>query len=351
MSWRAISDGRRVLRKPDPEAAQELLPRGTFLVELPFLADGTQRQVIVDLHRKVPWEHRFRLTLGAAGDLLLEAHHGHVTKNAFAEISNLHQGDDLRITVSWNAPERIGLISIENLKQKTSAIKVFTDPLPWTLGDAAFLAAGGSAIDPNVTVIAVSDTIEPTGLAGGFVAGTMVDTPHGPKQIETLKAGDEVQTSEHGVQPIRQVVSYEVPSAGWFAPIHLTAPFFGLERDLAVAPDHRLLVSGIDAEYLFGTEEVLIEAHYLKRLAQPVRKTKPATVRYVHIIMDAHVCLSLGGAWGESLYLKDMSQKPAQHAVSFLANTPLHELPKHTRVAGPQLQGYEAIVLVSALCA
>ncbi|MEL7116521.1 MAG: Hint domain-containing protein, partial [Pseudomonadota bacterium] len=134
-------------------------------------------------------------------------------------------------------------------------------------------------------------------------------------------------------------------------PIALHAPFFGLERDLTVAPDHRLLVWGADAEYLFGAEEVLIEARYLNRFASGLPKHRPATQRYVHVLIGSHVCLSVGGGWGESLYLGDLADHPARHAMSPLRRIPSSELPRHTAMVGPELGGYEAAVLVSSLCA
>ena len=74
-------------------------------------------------------------------------------------------------------------------------------------------------------------------------------------------------------------------------------------------------------------------------------------LQYAHVIMDAHVCLSVGGGWGESLYLGDIADKPVKLATSILRDVGSGALPRHTRIAGPELNGYEAIVLVSAMCA
>ena len=353
MSWIAISDGRRVLRTPDVGDVDRLLSVGTIISEVAFSAEDQTRQTVVRWSRDDKWQRDFHISLGPLGDILVEHRQAGAKSYAFMKFPKPDPGAELRITLSWHAPERLGLLTVENLATEDFTQKVYEKPHPWLKGDVAALIGNGTArqFDPSVTLFAVSDAIEPVGLARGFAAGTLVDTPNRQKPVEDLQAGDIVQTSEHGMQPIRRIASFEVPSAGRFAPIELTAPFFGLENDLSVAPNHRLLVSGADAEYLFGTDEVLVEAHYLARMAAPLEPSRPATIRYVHVLMDAHVCLSVGGAWGESLYLGNLADDPKRLRTSPLANVPPNELPRHTRIAGPQLKGYEAIVLVSALCA
>lgn len=353
MTWCAVSTGRRVLRTPPANRYSTLLPRGTLVVEAPFPEADAQPgvQTLVDVSRDILWPNRLRLRVDRRGILLFEHLQGDTSTHAAVRFPVPEVGSALRYSLSWNAPQRIGLITVEDLGTGTATQRVFDAPRPWCYGDAAALAGGAGYVDANVIALAVSDRVEPTGLFGGFAQGTLIDTPDGPRPIETLKQGDHVQTSEHGVQPIRGIASYFAPSVGHFAPVHLTAPFFGLERDLTVAADHRLLVSGADAEYLFGAEEVLIEAHYLRRIAAPLPKVRPALARYLHVLLDAHVCISVGGGWAESLFVGDLAGQPARHATSILADTPARLLPRHGRIASPQLRGYEANVLVSALCA
>ena len=45
-----------------------------------------------------------------------------------------------------------------------------------------------------------------------YAPGTMIDTPDGPRAVETLQVGDLVMTLDHGPQSIRWVRSGEVPS-------------------------------------------------------------------------------------------------------------------------------------------
>lgn len=355
MSWIGISTGRReILRPPSArDGTMTLMSAGTILIELQFNASDGQRQTVIDLNRSVAWPRRFRVLLGADGEMLVEYRQGTRISTAALRFPQPDREASLRITLAWHAPERVGLMTLENLDTGDLCQSVFTEPHPWPLDDFAALVACGDdcTIDPSTTLLACSDAIEPVGLNAGFVAGTLIDTAAGPKPAGRLRRGDLVQTSEHGLQPIRQVVHHDVPAFGRFAPIRLRAPFFGLTRDLTLAPDHRLMIAGVDAEYLFGTDAVLVEARHLAKMAAAPLRQHTATVRYVQVLLDAHVCLSVAGAWGESLYIGDLADHPTRHATSALADSPASELPRHTRIASPQLCGYEAMVLVSAMCA
>jgi len=355
MSWIGISTGRRAILLPDTPASATtaLLPAGTILIEVRFNARDGHRQTVIDLDRTVDWPRRFRVLLGATGEMLVEHRQGSNISTAALNFPIPDQDASLRITLAWHAPERIGLMTLENLDTGHHCQSVYADPPPWPPGDfAALIRPGGDCtLDPTTTLLACADSIEPVGLNAGFAAGTLIDTAAGPKPVDKLRPGDLVQTSDHGIQPIRQILCQEVPAYGRFAPVRLQAPFFGLTRDLTVAPDHRLRVAGVDAEYLFGSDAVLVQARHLANMAAAPLRNRAATVRYVQVLLDAHVCLSVAGAWGESLYLGDLADHPIRHATSALADIPARDLPRHTRIASPQLRGFEAMVLVSALCA
>lgn len=355
MSWIGISTGRRAILLPDAFASETtpLLLAGTILIEVQFNAKDGQRQTVIDLDRAVDWPRRFRVLLGAEGEMLVEYRQGSDISTAALHFPKPDQEASLRITLAWHAPERIGLMTLENLDSGHQSQSVFADPHPWPPDDFAALIRHGDdiTVDPSTTLLACADTIEPVGPNAGFAIGTLIDTAAGPKPVEKLRPGDLVQTSDHGMQPIRQILCQEVPAYGQFAPIRLRAPFFGLTRDLTVAPDHRLMIAGVDAEYLFGTDAVLVEARHLAKMAAAPLRVRSTTIRYVQVLLDAHVCLSVAGAWAESLYLGDLADHPTRHATSALADIPACDLPRHTRIASPQLCGYEAMVLVSALCA
>lgn len=351
MTWLAIGDGRRVLRSPAPEAHFSLMPRGTLVAELPFIAEEGRRVRLFDLTRDLPWQNRMQMWLDTAGSVVFEHRQGDSVARAKLTFPAPSPETPLRISVCWHGPERLGLVAVENLTTYASHTTVFQDARPISFGDAAALIGPHAQRHPQICAVAVSDRAEPTGLRGGFAAGTMIDGPHGPRPVETLAPGDPVQTSAHGVQPIRQVVAYDVPSIGRFTPLRLAAPFFGLTEDLVVAHDHRLMVSGPEAEYLFGAEDVLIEARHLNRLAATVERARSPSIRYYHVLLDAHVCLSVSGGWAESLYVGDPTRAPVARATSLVSRLENARSIRHGQIAGPELCGYEAAVLVSALCA
>jgi len=355
MTWFAISNGRRAIRHPDALAASadSLIATGSLVIEATFAADPGQPQTLIRLDRTQDWHRSFCVTLRASGEVFIEHRQNHETTCALLRFPKPDRDAVLRLTCSWNAPARQGLLTVENLDTGQTDQAGFDDPQPWPLDDIRALigAEPGCAIDPGISLIAFSDRVEPVGLAPGLVADTVVRTAAGPRLVQDLARGDLVLTADHGMQPVRWVVSRELPALGRFAPIRLRAPFFGLERDLCLAPDHRILIEGADAEYLFGADAVLVEARHLAGMAATASLRSAETVRYVHVVLDSHDCLAVSGAWAESLFLGDLADHPVDLANSILADIPADLLPRHTRIANPLLKSYEAVVLVSAMCA
>ncbi len=155
-----------------------------------------------------------------------------------------------------------------------------------------------------------------------FTPGTLIDTPDGPRLIETLVPGDLVQTRDHGAQPLRWVGQARLSQAALQAsPAHLPvciaagalAPGVP-QRALVLSPQHRVLVSGWRAEILFGTAEVLVPA--LAFLGDQAIRMQPGPqgVSYLHLLFDRHEILFAEGAEVESLlpdWLTDATLPPA----------------------------------------
>jgi len=128
-----------------------------------------------------------------------------------------------------------------------------------------------------------------------FVRGTMIDTPQGPRPIETLAAGDAVLTTDAGPQNIRWIGSKLVSPAvvedfDAFRPIRILKDCFGPGvpgHDLLVSPMHRILLRGVQTVLHFGQEEVLCAAKLLVNGQTIVRDPAPE-VEYFHILFDAH---------------------------------------------------------------
>lgn len=350
MSWLAVASGRHPLVATQ-DGAGGLVASGSLVIEAAFTARPGRPQTLVHLKRAAGWNREFRMTLRADGELFVEHRQNRAVTCALLRIAPPGRDAALRVSYSWDGPARRGLLSVETLDAERLDQAFFDDPLPWPVTDIAALTGDECRLDPGLSLIAVSDRIEPVGLPPGLGAGTMVETAAGPRPVRDLERGDLVLTAEHGLQPVRWTISREVPAAGRFAPILLHAPFFGLRSDIMLAPEHRILIEGADAEYLFGSDAVLVEARHLAGVSGGWAARPAPTVDFVQVILDRHACISAGGTWVETLFLGDPAERPLQLDRSGLSAIPDHLLPRHARIANPQLKPYEAVVLVSALCA
>ncbi|WP_255012589.1 Hint domain-containing protein [Roseovarius sp. M141] len=133
-----------------------------------------------------------------------------------------------------------------------------------------------------------------------FTAGTLIETPSGLRKVELLEVGDEVATKDNGSQRIIWIGTRTVGGSGNFAPIHISEGALGNRRDLVVSPQHRMLVSGWQAELLFGEAEVLVAAKHLIN-GDTIYRAPCAQVTYLHLMLDEHQIIFAEGAATESL--------------------------------------------------
>lgn len=154
---------------------------------------------------------------------------------------------------------------------------------------------------------AVYEAVNPGDSGVCFTPGTLIETDRGPRDVASLRAGDLIETRDAGLQPLRWVGSRTVPAAGVLAPIMLPAGVFGLQSDLTVSPQHRVLVTGWQAEMLTGQTEVLVAARHLVDADRIVRRPG-GMVTYIHLLFDCHQLVRANGAWSESYH-------PGQHSL------------------------------------
>lgn len=143
-----------------------------------------------------------------------------------------------------------------------------------------------------------------------FAAGTMIDTPEGPRAVERLKPGQLVETADHGAQPLRWIgrmrfTAAEVAGDAGLRPVRIETGALGPgcpSRPLRVSRQHRVLVTG-EVPRVFGAEEALIPAIQLTGLPGIAVEEKPAAVTYYHLLFDRHEVLRANGAPCESFLL------------------------------------------------
>ena len=181
-------------------------------------------------------------------------------------------------------------------------------------GQIALITAGGGTVQ-GVNGAAFSDQV--TGiqfqLSGVFdfaalrtlnlsincyTAGTMMSTPHGPRAVETLTAGDMVLTADGRETPVtwlgRQPVNTRLAHPAKANPIRITAGALGNglpERDLRLSPDHAICIDGllINAGALVNGSTIYQEQGKL-----------PDSFTYYHIETEAHELLLAEGVAAES---------------------------------------------------
>lgn len=151
-----------------------------------------------------------------------------------------------------------------------------------------------------------------------FTLGTAIQTPHGERRIETLKAGDQVLTLDNGPRPIRWIGRRTVRATGDLAPIRFAKGAIGNHRDLLVSPQHRILCGGHMTRLHFGEPEVLAPA---KSLVDDFSVTVAygGMVTYVHMLFDVHEIVIANGAPSESFF-------PGGHGLATLAEPSRNEI-------------------------
>ncbi|ADO43589.1 Hint domain-containing protein [Ketogulonicigenium vulgare] len=164
-----------------------------------------------------------------------------------------------------------------------------------------------------------------TGLAVAapcFTAGTLIETPNGPKRIEDLVAGDLVVTRDNGPQILRWVGESLVSAAALAArpklrPIRISAGALGTglpTQDLLVSPQHRVLVQSKIAARMFDQDEVLVPAVKLTALPGIFIEPESQDVRYFHMLFDRHEIVISNGALTESLHTGPIALRSLPHA-------------------------------------
>jgi Ca2+-binding RTX toxin-like protein len=147
-----------------------------------------------------------------------------------------------------------------------------------------------------------------------FTPGTLIATPKGEVPVESLREGDKVITRDNGIQEIRWVGSRtlnrdDMANAPSMRPIVIKAGSLGHglpERDMLVSPQHRVLVTGDQAQLYFDESEVLVAAKHLINSGS-IRRLDTLRTTYIHFMFDRHEVVLSDGAWTESFQPGDQS--------------------------------------------
>lgn len=227
------------------------------------------------------------------------------------------------VTAGWNTPSVVGVF--------------FEGPQP-PAGATLYYRQGQSTFQQDGTQTAVPC----------FLAGTLIDTPDGPRAVQDLRVGDLVLTLDNGPQPVRWIGRSQVDGTGDLAPVCIRAGTFGNTRDLHVSPNHRVLVRSSQAELLFGTSEVLVAAKFL--IDGETVTTAPRPVAdYLHLMLDNHELVASDGVLSETLFAGPVALQalPEAARAELRAIFPDIDTAGH-RLARADLTRQEARMLVAA---
>lgn len=146
-----------------------------------------------------------------------------------------------------------------------------------------------------------------------FVAGSQVETPRGPRAIETLSPGDLVLTAQGYAKPIRWTGRRKISAAELARNPHLTPVAIAPDAiapgvpsaPVQVSPQHRIALGTGKSRVALDDAAVLVPAQWLtQRPGIAVGNTEQG-VEYVHILLDHHAVVNVAGLWSETLFLGD----------------------------------------------
>lgn len=219
--------------------------------------------------------------------------------------SNLDSSQSYTVTITYGPNSGLSPVTVTLVVAQDDLGNMFIVPPVTNDATAAALAAGpieSIHIDSLVTATSSGLTFNRFGVdLLCFAGGTRIATAEGEVAVERLVAGMRIATLDGGLRPLRAVLSTRVPARGRHAPIVFRAGALGNQREIAVSPQHRMLMAGAAVELHFGCEEVLAPAIALVNGVDVVQR-EGGMVTYYHLIFDRHEIVCAEGIWSESLH-------------------------------------------------
>ncbi len=163
---------------------------------------------------------------------------------------------------------------------------------------------GGENISATLKLLTRNfPAVDPALIAACFTPGTRIDTPQGPRLVETLRQGDLVSTRDHGAQPLVWVGRWMHDAESLdlrpeLRPIRIARGALGNDlprRGLWVSPQHRMVVG----EH-FAPARRLLSAGW-PGVKCPRRRDLGVT--YIHLALARHEIIFAEGAACESFHV------------------------------------------------
>lgn len=332
-----------------PIAPDTLLPRGTLTIEA-RISPENRPQTLLAFERSCPWPGSFSLRALPGGSLVMVEAQGPDTRSGVLPCGYQGRIETVRVSYSWDAPAQRGWLALETSEPDGARMVEIAGARPMLLADLREMLLHGAhrQMDSDVLHVALSDTVEPVGPMPTLTGHTRIMTASGERAVRELKRGDLVRTDRGELVPVLKVLRRLVPARGSFQPVRLRAGYFGLTRDIVVAPDQRLVMRGSEVEYMFGREAVLVPARHLVNGVSAMLAHGPEMVSFYQILLPGHEAVLASGCAVESLYVGRIRRKPLELERSVLATANRARLPEHAKPVWPVLKPFEAITLATS---
>ncbi len=330
----------------------DMLTSGSIMFETRQAPDG-RPQLLLGYKSTFPWPRSLTFQAIPGGGIALVLVQGDDITHAAIQHKDSGRSDVLRITYSWDSTAKWGRLALEQPENNRIVTVPVHNPTPILIEDLRNMMLGrqtdigDQTFAPDVIFAALSNRIEPLGPMPTLVPSTPIATPWGYKPVSQLQRGDTVLTEDASVVPVLHSVSRTVPARGSYAPVRLRAPYFGLQQDIIVAPDQRLVIDGPEVEYLFNKEAVLVPARHLVNGFAALKETTGQTITYRQLLLPGHETMLAAGTLLESLYIGRIRRQQVQLASSILAGLDRNLLPEHGQPAHSILKWFEAVTLAS----
>ncbi|MFL4469443.1 Hint domain-containing protein [Tateyamaria armeniaca] len=354
MSWVGLTDheeGRFAPSGLSGDGAHKPLPklldRGTFMFET-HVAGQMRPHDLLGVAHGCPWprELTFRAIPGG-GIAMVHRHSADIVHSALQWVGD-GRAHSLRVSYAWDVTSGWARLALEQPEGAQPLTNVVHTPRPLVANDLRDLMLGhaGRTLSHEVLFAALTTDITPIGPMPTLHPATPIATPDGYCDAGRLQRGDTVLTNTGAVVPVLNTVRLRVPARGSFAPVRLRAPYFGLTRDIIVAPEQRLVLQGSDVEYNFGQEAVLVPARHVVNGHAATWAAPRAIVEYVQVVLPGHEVLMAAGCAVESLYIGRIRRDEDRLAASVLAGVPSRLLPEHAKPFHQVLRPFEAVTLL-----
>ena len=289
--WIALSD-----RNDSPVVTPgSLIERGVFVMEFALpVRDGV---VLLNQQTDDEWPRTLSVFLDETAGLMILHRQGQTVRRHVLPGPLPLAAGVARISFTFDAPERRWQMQLEVLGHDEPVRAIGRDPLPMRLDDLQGLCAGRGMIQRHPAVLWFGATMGAAlpERAPWIGLNTRVDTPKGAVPAGSLRPGDLILTLDDGPLPLLRVTHRTLPSAGFFAPVLLRAPFYGADRDLLVSADQPVMLSGTLVEYHFGEDEVLIPAGALIDGRKALAEHRRAVTRSVALDLGCPALFTADG--------------------------------------------------------